>query len=89
MEDFMPDCDYDTQDKFITVKFHYRGNAENTHTSDNNVQSYIDLLIYFELYVEVHIFPVLRFDLPCGNTSVPKLKNDWEMSYAPFIHYLI
>lgn len=80
----MLDCDYDTQDKFIMVKFHYRGNVENTHMSDNNVQSYIDLLIYFEPYVEVHIFPVdpkseachhgWRFALPCGNTTDTQLK---------------
>lgn len=40
------------------VKFHYQGNVENTHMSDNNVQSYSDLLIHFELYAEVNFFPV-------------------------------
>lgn len=57
---------------------------KNTHKSDNNVQAYIDLLIYFEPYVEVHIFPVdprseachhgWRFALPCGNTTDTQLK---------------
>lgn len=57
----MLDCDYDTQDKFIMVKFHYRGNVENTHMSDNNVQSYIDLLIYFEFpQRETFIFPLVH-----------------------------